>query len=281
MDLTILHYKVVRFMKKSMLKKIAPWIALAGSIAIFSTLLFLPDQTHSISREPPCVKISREQLETSLAAIIAENPTLKDQKDSLLEDIREGAVAQALLVAEAFSQGLAEKDYIVRNRLAELQIMALYEMAEAAVTSEAAVIYFSKNREKYHALQRRLVLHLFVPVTNVVKKEEAEKRLEKLFNDNTRWEKSNWTTEYQIKRKWGPSIARLVFEMPLNKWSQPIASEQGWHRIKVFSTEQGRAYEFDEVSTRVMGDLRRELKTRIYEDEIKRLKNIYKVDWTD
>ncbi len=268
-------------MKKDMLKKIAPWIALAGSIAIFATLLFLPEKTQSVPQNPPCVKISKAQLDTSLSAIIAENPSLRDQKDAVIKEIREGAVAQALLVAEAFSQGLAEKDYIVRNRLAELQIMALYEMAETSVTSEAAEIYFSKNRKKYHALPRRLVGHLFVPVTNVVKKEEAKKQLEKLFKNNNKLEEPKWATENQIKRKWGPHIAMQVFEMPLTKWSKPIASELGWHRIKVFNVEQGRAYEFNEVSTRVLGDLRRELKNKIYEDEIIRLKKKYSVEWID
>lgn len=268
-------------MNRNIWRLSAPWIGILGTVLLLVAILLTTKSPSFQPAQSYVVKVSREQMKSSLEAVIAENPSMRDDHDLLLKKMREGAVAQSLLVAEGFYQGLAENDYIVRNRIAEIQVLALYEKADTMVTPEAVEIYFTAHRDRYFTLPRRLQLHLFVPVTNLVDADEAAKRLEKLFQDQSSWGDPKWVTEDQLRRHWGPKMARRIFEMPLSQWSDPISSNLGQHRILVFNEESERPYELDEVRTRVTEDLRRELKLKTYEDEISRLKKIYKVEWTD
>jgi hypothetical protein len=268
-------------MNRNIWRLSAPWIGLLGAVLLLAAILLAMDLPSFQPAQSYVVKVSRERMKSSLEAFIAENPRMRDDRDLLLKEMREGAVAQSLLVAEGFYQGLAENDFIVRNRIAELQVMALYEKADTMVTPEAAETYFAMHSDRYYTLPRRFYLHLFVPVTNLVDADEAARRLEKLYQNESSWGDPKWVTENQLRRRWGPTMARRIFEMPLSQWSEPIFSNFGRHRILVLKEEPERLHEFEEARTRATEDLRRELRLKTYEDEISRLKKIYKVEWTD
>jgi len=157
--------------------------------------------------------------------------------------------------------------------------MALHEKAEAGVTQEAAESYFSSHRNWYLSLPRRKFLQVFVPVTNLVSADEAMHRLDDLFRKNASTENALWITEDQLRKKWGPTLARQIFALPLSKWSEPIRSTRGWHRCIVLEEELQKPYELDEVRTKVVEDLRRHLKQKVYQEEIARLKTKYKIEW--
>lgn len=268
-------------MNQSVVSKTAPWLGLLGAGILMAALFLTIDPQIPEPGHPLVVKVSHDQMKRSLAAVIAENPRLLDERERLIDEIKEGAVSQSLLVAEAFSQRLAENDYIVRNRLAEMQVMSLYERAEIGVTPDAVDKYFARFRDRYRSFPRRRILHLFVPITNIVDVKEARHQLDDLFHNKPSPETANWFTQEQLRKKWGPALARQIFSMPLSMWSDPIRSNLGWHRIMVLEDEPGRVYELNEVRTKVTEDLRRNLKKEVYEKEISRLKKKYRVEWTD
>lgn len=259
----------------------APWLGLIGSAVLVAALFFDPGTEVSQETEPGVVRVSRQQVLGSVNAAISETPSLRDEKDRLARDMEEGAIAQGLFVAEAFNQGLAISDYIVRNRMVELQVMSLYERADALVTPEAASEHFARNRERYRTFPRRYYLHLFVPVTNLVGEVEARERLEGLFQDDPNWGEPVWIKEDELRKSFGPTLARLVFDSPLSKWSEPYRSSMGWHYLMVLEEEPSRPFEFNEVAARATEDLRRELRREAYQEELARLKKKYWVEWTD
>lgn len=260
---------------------IAPWLGLLGAAVLVAALFLDPASKLPESSEPLEVTYSRRQVQDAVDAAVAENPSLRDQLDQVKQEMRDGAEAQALFVAEAFAQGLAGDDYIVRNRLVEIQVMALYEKADAFVTPEAAAEYFSKHRDRYRREPRRFYLHLFVPVTNLVNEAEARGRLEELFRDQTRWGEPKWVSEEDLRKAYGPTLAKQVFELPQGQWSEAIRSSLGWHYLEVLDEEPARPYEFSEVKTRATEDCRRELREKMYQDEIARLKKKYRVKETE
>ena len=261
--------------------RLAPWLGLVGAGLLVAALFLDPAAKIPESSESLEVTYSRRQVQDAVDAAVAETPALRDQLDRVKKEMRDGAEAQALFVAEAFAQGLAMDDYIVRNRLVEIQVMALYEKADAMVTDEAVAQYFAAHRDRYRREPRRFYLHLFVPVTNLVNETEARGRLEELFRDPAGWGEPKWVSEEDLRQAYGPTLAKQVFELPRGQWSQAIRSSLGWHYLKVLDEEPGRAYEFEEVKTRVTEDCRRELREKMYQEEIARLKKKYRVRETE
>jgi len=265
---------------KKILPLAAPWLGLIGCAVLVAALFRAPGSKLPEKEDSFEVAVSRRQVQDAVDAAVAENPSLKDQLDQTRQEMREGAVAQALFVAEAFQQGLAGDDYIVKNRLVEIQVMALYEKADAMLTAEAVEKYFSEHRDRYQSQPRRLYLHLFVPVTNLVSEAEARGRLDELFRDQSRWGEPKWVAEDDLRQAYGPTLAKQVFALPRGRWSRPIHSDLGWHFLKVVDEEPARPYALEEVRTRVTEDCRRELREKMYQDEVNRLRKKYRVKET-
>ena len=260
---------------------IIPWVCFFG-VAVLAVSLFLESDYKALNPDAAkVVTVSREQLARSIEAVVAENPKLKDESEQLKNEMKKAAEAQSLLVAEAFRQGLAESDYIVRNRLAEIQVMVLYEKADTQVTPDAVNNYFNENRKRYVHLPKRKYIHLFVPITNQVNSDTAKLLLENLFNSDNFDEKTKWVTKEQLRKSWGPNLANQVFEMPLIQWRKPIPTKLGWHRIRVLDEAPERLYEFEEVQTKVTEDFRRHIRKKLYDAEITRLKKLYRIKRTD
>lgn len=266
---------------QNLLARAAPALALAGAALLLAGLLLHPVAGLREAADPFEVVISRAQVNEAVDAAIKENPALAAQRDAEYSQLQSEAEAHALLVAEAFAQGLPASDYIVRNRLVELQVMALYEQADAEITPDAAAQYFAAHRERYRSRPRRLYLHLYVPVTNRVLDAEARRRLEMLRRDPAAWGKPKWVYEDELRQAYGPTLARLAFELPRGQWSDAYRSDLGWHYLEVEDEEAERALDLEEVRARVTEDCRREKRQRFYDDEIARLRQKYRIRVTD
>ncbi len=259
--------------------KIIPWVVLSGAVLLVAALLSAPGIDPSKPVEQQVVTISRDYVESSLESIIEKKPKLRKKRDQLEEDIKKVAIAESFLLMEAYNQGLALSDQVIRSRLVELQLTALHERADAAITPEAIQKHFSENREQYRVMPERHYLHLFVPATTPENFDQAKQQLEKQFQDDSFQEEPRWVTKDQVRVSWGPDMADHLFKIPLLQWSAPIRSHQGWHRIRALEEKSGQFYELEDVMSRVTEDLRKEMRRRIYDQEIARLNNKYKVEW--
>jgi hypothetical protein len=266
---------------KKILPLAVPWLGLLGCAVLVIALFRAPGAKLPEKEDSFEVAVSRRQIKDAVDAAVAENPSLRDHLDQTRKEMKDGAAAQALFVAEAFQQGLAADDYIVKNRLVEIQVMALYEKADAMVTPEAVEKYFAGHRDRYQSQPRRLYLHLFAPVTNLASDAEAHAQVEALFRDPAQWGEPKWVTEDDLRQAYGPTLAQQVFTLPRGQWSQAIHSDLGWHYLKVVDEEPARPYTLDEVRTRATEDCRRELREKMYQDEVNRLRKKYRVKETE
>jgi parvulin-like peptidyl-prolyl isomerase len=266
---------------RELTRGLAPWLGLVGSVVLVAALFLSPGSQMGAEQEDQVVKFSRAQVQGAVDAALAEDPSLRDHLDTLKEQMREGAMAQSLFVAEAFRQGLAANDYIVRNRLVELQAMALYEKADAQVTPEAVEQYYEKNRERYRSEPRRFCILIFVPVTNLVNDSEARAQLENIFVSRGESLEPVWVTRESLQKSYGPTLAKTIFNLPIGAWSSAIRSGVGWHYVKVVSEEPGRPLSLEEARNQVTEDCRRELRNQAYQEELKRLRARYRVEETE
>lgn len=232
--------------------------------------------------------VSRQMVQTMVDAALAENPSLRENLETLRKQYEDGAMAQEMLVAEAIENGIAARDPVVRNRLAELFILGVYQQADSGVTPEAIRKYYEENKGKYTAPERRYIQHLFVRVTNVTDSEKARATLEKLFRQALLPDAHQpsavkeaivpvWITREEITKQFGPTFSIKLFSLKAGEWSEPIESTSGWHRIRVLEQEAGRLRSFDEARAEVENDLRTKLRLEAYHNELQRLSNKYKV----
>ncbi len=264
--------------KRALTRRLAPWLGLAGSAALVVALFLAPGSQMSAEPEDQVVTVSRQQVQGAVDAALAEDPSLRDHLDTLQEQMKEGAVAQSLFVAEGFSQGLAATDYIVRNRLVELQAMALYEKADAQVTPEAVKAYFEKNRSRYRSVPRRQCLQIFVPITNLVGDTEARARLQDIYDQSRDQLQPARVTQDSLQKLYGPTMAATIFKLPVGEWSAALRSGVGWHYVKVLEEDPGRPLDLDESREQATEDCRRELRNLAYQQELTRLRAKYRVE---
>jgi len=207
---------------------------------------------------------------------------------SLRKEIKRGVIAHELMVAEAIDRGLASSDPIARNRLRELIMFSIYQEADMGVTPEAIRGYYEKSKVKYYFPEMRRLQHLFVRVTNVTDDEKAKATLDKLFKGakGPRWERSDavvkaitpvWIVRTEVRSRFGPTFADWVFKLPTGDWSDVYQSTSGWHRVRILEKSTAKQREFEEVGAEVEADLRKKLRRGIYERELDRLSNKFKV----
>lgn len=260
----------------------APWLGLLGSVILVSGLfLFTRTEVPPEKEGPEVVEVLMDQVRESVEAACTENPSLAGDRSALVEEMKTSAESQALLVAEGFSQGIVADDYIVRNRLVEIQVMSLYQRADAGVTDEAVRQYFSTHADLYRKPAVRRIIHLFAPVTNRVGPEVARSALDALRGNSDAWTDPAWTTEDGLARTHGSGLARFAFQCPLGAWSDAVETPLGWHALLALEEEPEAPCTLDEVRTRVSEDLRRTLRREAYQEEIKRLQDKYRVEWID
>ncbi len=234
------------------------------------------------------LEISRELISSMVDSALAENPSLRENKQMLRGQIRKGLEEEEMIVAEAVRQGLASTDPIARNRLRELIILGLYQEADAGLTSEAIKEYYRNHKRKYFMPEMRKARHLFVRVTNVTDDEKAHKTLKKLLAEAKGPEEGQsedlkkaiapkWITRSEVTSRFGPTFADTFFSVEPGGWSEPIRSTSGWHTIEILEVSPARQRSFEEVEAQVKSDLQKKLRHEAYVREIERLSEEYEV----
>jgi parvulin-like peptidyl-prolyl cis-trans isomerase-like protein len=265
----------------SSLQKLSPWLGLFGAVLITVGLFNNTEAELKNTTEENKIVVSHGLVKSMVENAVSENPSFNENIKELTQKMEEAAVGQELLVAEAFGQGLAISDYIVRNRMVEMQVMSLYERADTLVSQDKALEFYKDNPDRYMALPRRRYLHLYVPINNLIDENMAKEKLQELFKNKAGWGYPKWVAQHDLSKAYGPTLANTVFDMPVNEWSDAIKSSFGWHYIKVLDETPSSLQEFDKVSFRVLEDLRRKLRQDAYQTELDRLKNKYEVEWVD
>ena len=180
-----------------------------------------------------------------------------------MQDLVQSQVREEVLYREALATGLDRDDIIVRRRLAQkMEFLAhadvstptdaelrQYHAAHAAQYQQAAQVdfehvYFRADRSSppaaQAARQAREALAGGTPVSgdnfmlgNTLKLQERE----------------------SLVRDFGSAFADAVLQAPEKTWSEPLASAQGLHLVRVLQRHPAQTLAFEAIRNRVTADM--------------------------
>ena len=205
--------------------------------------------------------------------------------------ILEQLIADRLLLQDA-RRNLLEAEPEYKAELAKLKDTLLINYAgnkiisAVSVTDQEAESFYNQNPDKFKEGDRVNASHILTDT-----EEKAIEILDKIKRGELSFEEA--AQEYSScpsKENGGslgdfgrgqmvPEFDKAVFEMEVGAISEkPVATQFGFHIIKLNAKTEGRIMEFDEVKVQLKNSLLNEKQHNAYQSKINQLKIMYPVD---
>jgi hypothetical protein len=169
---------------------------------------------------------------------------------------------EAELVDQALALGMHESDLVVRRRLVQKMLLLLEAHADALEPSDEELRAWRRaHPQRWLQPARRDLTQLFF-ATQAAAREvtdrlgsagEAPAALGEALPLPRRLPQQ---AARDLERLLGADFARAVFDAPLGRWSQPIRSAYGWHRVYVHAHGGGGPSPLESVRSEVRGHWR-------------------------
>ncbi len=194
-----------------------------------------------------------------------------------------------VMLREALALGLDRGDIIVRRRLVQ-KMEFLNEGAEPLPppTDADLAAVLARHAEQYVIASRIGLTHVFVSSTQhpndaAVVAAELHERLvagedpARLGDPFLRGRDFRAQTETELAGVFGPAFAHAVQTLPLDAWSDPIASSFGLHLVRVTERSGGRTATVDEARRELRHEWERERRAALARTALERLRGRYDV----
>lgn len=190
-----------------------------------------------------------------------------DERRRLVDDY----VREEALYREAKALGVAENDYVIRERMVQSAAFLADAAAGApAVSDRDAEAYLATHKSDYSIEPSVTFAHVFFAGPEAeAKARAAVARLNRAgakFEDAPRYgDRFPFHVNYvertydYVASQFGDAAAKTVFDAatPLDVWAGPLQSEYGWHAVLVTARAPARDPQFSEIRDRVVDDARR------------------------
>jgi hypothetical protein len=219
----------------------------------------------------------------------------EQQRQQLVRDY----VREEVLYREASALGLAQGDYVMRQRLVQKMTFVLEGQARDEPTDAQLRAYLEANRGLYQVAPAWTFTHVFVDSARhgsaqaeaIARALRATLNREHAgFNDAPRYtERFPFLQNYvertgdYVASQFGPAFAAALASLPADSshWQGPLRSEQGWHVVLVTGHAPGRMPGLGEIRAQLVDDYRRERAAGERERAIQALVASYQVEWRD
>lgn len=187
------------------------------------------------------------------------------------------------LVDQALALGMHETDLVVRRRLVQ-KMLLLLEASESALEPSDEELRAWRRAHRHRWLQppRRDLTQVFFATEAAAR--EATDRLGSageppgaLGDPLPLPRRLRRHAERDLERLLGADFARAAFAAPVDRWSQPILSAYGWHRVYVHAHMDGGPSPFESVRSEVLGHWRAARRARAHRDGIAALRERWSV----
>lgn len=180
-----------------------------------------------------------------------------------MQDLVQSLVREEVLVREALASGLDRDDIIVRRRLA--QKMEFLAHADVSTPTEAEVRqYHAAQAAQYPQAASVDFEHVYfrtdrsgIPAAQAARQaREALTRGAPVAADN--FMLGNTLTAQDrdaLVRDFGPAFADAVLRAPEKSWSEPLASAQGLHLVRVLRHAPAATLPLEAIRDRVTADM--------------------------
>lgn len=192
-------------------------------------------------RTPPdrdTIHITREIADSVIRA--REELTARSLSPQERSAVVAGYIADEVLLREAYTRDLPRRDGLVRKRLLDLMRFLLVE-EPSEPTEQDLRDYLAAHGDVYETPATVTFSHVYFAGENSAPRDDERllarlrggadfRKLGDRFWLGHRLERYG---EPQLVQLFGPASARLVLELPLERWSGPIPSTRGVHFVRV------------------------------------------------
>jgi hypothetical protein len=217
----------------------------------------------------------------ALAHAEATRRSLAALPDDKTREVRARAIEDELLYREAIRLGLDRDDPIIRQRLAQKLLLLVEDMGGASNPPTDAELraFFDEDRARFRRAPRVHLIHVFatressLPGSDQLPENGIPQAGEPFpYSRDVRGSRDD------LARVYGDGFATAVAAIePSSRYSAPIASTFGWHRVRVVEREPGRIPDFDEVKAEIALDYEYARRERIVGAWLKKVAGDYRI----
>ena len=195
----------------------------------------------------------------------------------IIDYIREEA-----LYREAKKLGVAENDYVIRERMVQSALfVASAGAGDAEPGAKDVADYFAAHAADYRVEPSVTFTHVFFAGKEGESRARATAgrlaRVKARFEDAPRYgERFPFHVNYvertfdYVASQFGDAAAKTIFDekTPLDRWIGPLQSEYGWHVVLISGRTPAHAPTLEEVSDRVAEDAKRAIAEKAEEKAV-------------
>ena len=198
------------------------------------------------------------------------------------------------LFEEALALGLERSDPVVRRRLVQRIRMGVSGAARREPpTPEELLARYEQSRSRYVAPARVGLTHVYVSRdahgaeavgrARELRRQIAERGVEvdaavRLGDPFLRGHRMASRSERDLAGVFGPALAKAVFELDPQRWSEPIESAYGFHLVWIEERVPARQRPLEEVESQVREEIFFEREARVMRETLDRLRAYYVVE---
>ncbi|MGL5440486.1 MAG: peptidylprolyl isomerase [Filifactoraceae bacterium] len=216
---------------------------------------------------------------------VAMNFKGEEGKNTLLNEL----INQKLLYSEALEQGLdkdaefiEELDKLKENYLTQFAVKKIIN--SVSVTDDELKNFYEKNKNMFVSKEQITASHILCDSL-----EEIEKISEEIKSGISFEEAASKYSSCPSSSNGGnlgtfgkgqmvPEFEEAAFSLEKNAISHPVATQFGYHLIKLIEKEEPKQLNFDEVKSQIHQNLLAEKQHKNYMDNIELLRNKYTIE---
>ena len=213
---------------------------------------------------------------------ITQDPITAEEKQNLIA----GHIEEEILLREAYKRGFDKNDYRVRKRI--LNLMRSY-MSEVIPEPSLAQLraYYQQNKERFLTSSSRSFEQIYFSFAGANQPQDPAQFLQQLKGASDTSDLGDFSTSLSNRFTrtsfqttaitFGKPFARIVFDLPLNRWHGPVESFQGIHYVRVTSEHQPELPPFEQMESYLRTDYFLRKARQSQQDKIAELKKSYDV----
>jgi hypothetical protein len=173
--------------------------------------------------------------------------------------VRARLIEDELLFREGVRLGLDRGDPMIRQRVVQKVLLLAEELGGASRAPSAAEVRdeYQRRPERYRQPPRIHLMHVFATQAAALPAAESlELRALPSAGEPFPLPRDTWASVEELGKTYGPAFAAGVGALsPTPRYSAPIASIFGWHRVRVIELEPGRLRTLAEVERELSFEL--------------------------
>jgi len=198
------------------------------------------------------------------------------------QEVRARTIEDELLYREALRLGLDRDDPIIRQRLGQKLLLLVEDLGggSRAPTDDELRAFFDADPSRWRLPASYRIVHVFATRAEALPPDDALVGAGvPAAGEPFPYSRDVTLSREDLSSVYGPSFAEAVVSMaPGDRYSPPIASRFGWHRVRMVERKEGRIPRFAEVKQSIELDYVLARRERIVGAYLEKTAREYSID---